>query len=270
MSDQVQIVTDSSANLPAWIAENMGIIVVDLHTLGKASEATTAGLSALELTAVYARALERGGDRGVVAIHIGKELSHTWANAVTAAGVFEKSAVRVVDTDAAGMGLGMAALMAATKARAGEDLQACAEAAAAVLEHTQTFIYVHKLDALRKSGRLSTTTKLSAALTARPIFRLRDGSFELAGKARTGAKAMVRLTELIAAETAEEPVTVAIQQYEAREMAAGLARQVRAAVPVGSTVFIVDISEALAVHTGPGAIAVSIVQSGCTNLPVDN
>ena len=63
---------------------------------------------------------------------------------------------------------------------------------------------------------------------------------------------------------------MAIQQYEAREMAAGLARQVRAAVPAGSTVFIVDISEALAVHTGPGAIAVSIVQSGCTNLPVDN
>ena len=267
MTPTVQIITDSSSNLPTWIAENMGITVVDLHTLGAADEATTAGLSALELTAVYARALERGGDRGVVAIHVGKELSHTWANAVTAAAVFDTGAVRVVDTDSMGMGLGLAALTAATHATAGEDVAECAAAAAEVLANTDTLIYVHKSDALRKSGRLSATTMLSAALTARPIFRLRNGAFELAAKARTGAKAMAKLVEMVAAGAQEEPVVVAIQQHEARELAAGLARQLRPVLPEESTVFVVDISPALAVHAGPGSIAVSIVHSQCTNFP---
>ena len=73
----VRVVTDSSSNLPAWVAEELHIEVVELHAMGD----TTAGLSALELAATYARQLERGGDDGLVALHIGKELSSTWSNA---------------------------------------------------------------------------------------------------------------------------------------------------------------------------------------------
>uniref|UniRef100_UPI003734C7EF DegV family protein n=1 Tax=Corynebacterium variabile TaxID=1727 RepID=UPI003734C7EF len=66
---------------------------------------TTAGLGPLELTAAYARLLERGGDEGVVALHLSRELSSTWTSATQAAGVFH-GLVEVLDTRSAGMVLG--------------------------------------------------------------------------------------------------------------------------------------------------------------------
>ena len=128
----VHVVTDSSSCLTQEMADKAGVTIVDLHTSGKGAERTTAGLGALELTACYARLLERGGDDGVVAVHISKELSATWSNATTAAGIFD-GLVRVLDTNSVAMTNGFAALKAAEVAREGGSLDEVAKAAQAVI-----------------------------------------------------------------------------------------------------------------------------------------
>lgn len=193
----VHIVTDSSSCLPAELAERHGVTVMPLHVAGTGSEATTAGLGALELTAMYARLMERGGDDGVVAIHLSKELSATWSNAVSAAGIFDGK-VKVLDTNSAGMVLGFAAIEAADSAAAGAGLEEVAQVARQTIADCELLLYVHKLDALRRGGRLSTgQSLLTTALATKPIFRLADGKLLLANKTRTQAKAMNKLVDRV-------------------------------------------------------------------------
>ncbi|MDN8605192.1 DegV family protein [Corynebacterium ureicelerivorans] len=258
----VRVVVDSSAGLPAEVVRELDITVADMHVVGAGEEKGTSGLSSLELAACYARQLERGGDDGVVALHLSKALSSTWSAAVAASAVFPGT-VRVVETDAAGMSVGAAAMAAATVAREGGDLAACEAMAKSTLARAETWIYLHQLDDLRKSGRLPTgTAVLSAALLAnKPILRMHDGKLELAGKTRTQSKAFAKLTELVVERAAREPVFAAIQHADAAEAAGQLGAMLEEGLPPGSRVMLEPLVDVLAVHTGPGAIGLSVVFS---------
>ena len=258
----VRVVVDSSAGLPAEVVRELDITVADMHVVGAGEEKGTSGLSSLELAACYARQLERGGDDGVVALHLSKALSSTWSAAVAASAVFPGT-VRVVETDAAGMSVGAAAMAAATVAREGGDLAACEAMAKSTLARAETWIYLHQLDDLRKSRRLPTgTAVLSAALLANKlILRMHDGKLELAGKTRTQSKAFAKLTELVVERAAREPVFAAIQHADAAEAAGQLGAMLEEGLPPGSRVMLEPLVDVLAVHTGPGAIGLSVVFS---------
>ncbi|MEJ5928598.1 DegV family protein [Corynebacterium sp. H128] len=257
----VRIVTDSSAGLPADIVEELDITVVPLHVMSRGGATSTAGLSALELTAAYARQLERGHDEGVLALHLSKELSSTWSNATAAAAVFDDT-VRVVDTNSAGMAVGAAAMAAARLAKQGADLERCYEAAVNTLERADLFLYLHRIEDMRKSGRLSPATALmSSALATRPIMTIRGGKVELAAKTRTQTKAFIKLVEMIAEKAGGKPVFIAIQQTEAREAAKALLKTMQAVLAEGTSYLTSELDDAIGAHVGPGALAVSVVYS---------
>ena len=258
----VRVVVDSSAGLPAEVVRELDITVADMHVISSGEDKGTSGVSSLELAACYARQLERGGDDGVIALHLSKSLSSTWSAAVAASAVFPGT-VKVVETDAAGMTIGAAAMAAATVAQEGGDLAACEEMAKSTLARSETWVYLHQLDDLRKSGRLPTgTAVLSAALLAnKPILRIHDGKLELAGKTRTQSKAFAKLTELVVERAGGQPVFAAIQHADADEAADQLASLLEAQLPEGSRVMCEPLVDVLAVHTGPGAIGLSVVFS---------
>lgn len=254
----VHVVTDSSSCVPRELADKVGLTILDLHTSGSGQERTTAGLGALELTATYARLLERGGDDGVVAIHISKELSATWSNAATSAAIFD-GLVRVMDTNSVGMCNGYAALKAAEVAQAGGSLDEVARAAQKIIEDSNMWLYLHRLEMMRKGGRLSTgQTLLTTALAIKPILHLDEGRVALAAKTRTQAKAMDKLVEFVGAVTIKEAaraaaegdaarsVRVAVHQNEAFESAEKLVAKIEAKVE--------QIRTAAAKHEGPFAI----------------
>ena len=258
----VRVVVDSSAGLPAEVVRELDITVADMHVISSGEDKGTSGVSSLELAACYARQLERGGDDGVIALHLSKSLSSTWSAAVAASAVFPGT-VKVVETDAAGMTIGAAAMAAATVAQEGGDLAACEEMAKSTLARSETWVYLHQLDDLRKSGRLPTgTAVLSAALLAnKPILRIHDGKLELAGKTRTQSKAFAKLTELVVERAEGQPVFAAIQHADAEEAAEQLAASLESQLPEGSRVMREPLVDVLAVHTGPGAIGLSVVFS---------
>lgn len=259
----VRIITDASSCLPESIAADLDITVLPIHQVTVDEETTTAGLTALELAAAYGREMQKGVDPatgkdcGVVAIHLAKELSSTWSAAVTAAGVFD-GAVRVVDTDSVGMVLGEAAMAAARAAQAGADVDECARIASLVTGRSHLWLYVTKVDALRKSGRMSTGSAMLTTLPFKPIFALTNGAFSVASRTRTQAKALERLVELVIETAGGEVAYVAVHHSEADAVARDVADQLRAALASGSKVMEVELSPALKVHTGPGAVAVSL------------
>ncbi|AZA08750.1 DegV family protein [Corynebacterium pseudopelargi] len=255
----VRIVTDSSSGLPVDLAQELGITVVDLHVMQSSGEQSTAGLSALELTAAYARQLERGGDAGVVALHLSKELSSTWSAATQAAAIFD-GLVHVVDTQTIGMAVGAAAMAAAKVAAEGADVHTCAEVARDVLGRSETWLYLHRLDAIKKSGRISAATAVvSSALATKPLMRVEHGRLELAFKTRTQSKAFARLVEAIRQRAASAPVFVMIQHFDAANEAAELQRQMERQLASGSSFLSCPLEPTAAVHAGPGAIGVSVV-----------
>jgi len=259
----VRIVVDSAAGIPERIAEQLDITVAPLHVMEDEGDgSSTSGLSSLELAAIYARQLERGGDDGVVALHLSKNLSSTWSAAVSASAVFPDT-VRVIDTDTAGMAIGAAAMAAGSLARDGASLDECEEMAKATIERSETWLYLNQLDGLRRSGRLSTgTAVLSAALLAtKPILRLNGGKLELAGKTRTQTKAFSKLTELVLERAEGQPVFAAIQHAGAEAAAGSLAETLRSVLPEGSNVMVEPLVDALAIHTGAGAVGLSVVFS---------
>lgn len=258
----VRIVTDSSSGLPAEVVEELGITVVDLHVMHEddGPDTSTAGLSSLELVAAYARQLERGGDEGVLALHLAKELSSTWSAAVQAAAVFPDNQVRVVETGSVGMAVGAAVMTAAKLASEGADLDTCEEIAADTLRRSATWVYLHGIEDIRRSGRISTGTALSATLLAtKPIMQVREGRLELVGKTRTQQKAFTRLIELVIERAGGRPVFVAIQHNDAADAAAHLEDMLRAVLAEGSSIMTLPMEGTLAVHAGGGAIGVSAV-----------
>ena len=258
----VRIVTDSSSGLPADVVEELGITVLDLHVLDREGreEASTSGLGSLELAAAYARQLERGGDDGVVALHLSNQLSSTYSAAVTASGVFDDK-VRIVDTASVGMAVGAAAMAAASLALSGASLDECQAKAEETLRNSATWVYLHRIDEMRRSGRISTGTAImSAALLAiKPIMEIREGRLELAGKTRTQTKAFAKLVELVLERTKGEPAFVAIQHNDAELAAQQLRDLLEEILPAGSSFMVLPLTPALAIHTGAGAIGVSAV-----------
>lgn len=258
---QVRVLVDSAAGLPEHLAEELGITVLNLHLLHDEHTSSTSGLSALELAAAYGREMERGGDRGLVALHLSKQLSSTLAAAQTAAAVFD-GLVEVIDTDSAGMAVGAAAMAAARLAADGADLAECAAMARDTLQRSETWLYLHRIEEIKRSGRITAATALvSTTLATKPIMRLEGGKLELAVKTRTQSKAFAKLVALVAQRAGGRAAFIAIQHHEATEAAHALQGQLQAALPAGSTVMVTDLSDAIAIHCGSGAIAVSAVFS---------
>ncbi|AKE40912.1 DegV family protein [Corynebacterium kutscheri] len=255
----VRIVTDSSAGLPSDIVRDLDITVVDLHILETEGEQSTSGLTALELAAAYARQLERGGDEGVVALHLSKELSSTWSAAVAASAVFDEKVV-VIDTSTVGMAIGAAAMAAASIAKDGASFADCVALAKATLERSETWLYLHRVEEMRRSGRISTTTAMwSTTLATKPIMHLVDGRIELALKTRTQSRAFLKLVEVISKRAGDKPAFVAIQHNQALEAARTLEEQLRENLAAGSSLMITEMEKTLAIHSGAGAVGVSAV-----------
>ena len=270
----VVVVTDSSARLPADLTVPLGIRVVPLHILRdgadlrdgvdampvdlyQSPQVSTAGASPTELAAVYRAALEAGGD-GVVAVHISTELSSTLGAAEHAAQGFG-GAVRVVDSQSAGMGTGFVALAAARAARQGADLEHVAAEAQAAVSRVHAYIVVQRLENLRRSGRIGTAASwLGTALAVKPLLTLTGGKLVLAQRVRTMSKAIAAMVEQVLEVVGESRAALAVHHVDNPDGAADLAATLAAAIPACGPPLVTDLGPVLGVHLGPGALGVVV------------
>lgn len=264
---RVRVVVDDSACLVPEVARDLDITVVPINHEITEDEATTSAVSPLQLCAAYARALERsskdGSDAGVVAIHLSKHMSATWANAVTATGVLDR--VTVIDTDTVGAGLGAAAIAAAKAARAGATRDEVAEVARDVSKRYRFWLFVPKLESLRRGGRIpSGQAFFSTALAMKPIISIKEGALSLVTKCRTEAKVKQRMVEFAAkmvqsASSESRPPAVLLHHADALDDVEELQAMLADALPDDTRFKILAIPESLSVHLGQGAYAVGVV-----------
>jgi DegV family protein with EDD domain len=272
----VQVVTDSSSRLPPDQLQRWGIRQVPLHVIADGVDfrdgvdpvpsaihdrphVSTSGATPAELAEVYRAALADSAGDGVVAVHISAALSSTCGSAVQAAREFGPP-VRVVNSRSAAMGVGFVALAAARCAATGADLNTVEAAARSAAARSHAFIVVHRLDNLRRSGRIGAAASwLGTALALKPLLRLdNDGRLVLAQRIRTVSKAHAAIVHQVADLVGDRRATVAVHHVDNRDAADQVAAALVKRLPQLESLTVSDMGAVLAIHVGGGAVGVCV------------
>lgn len=240
----------------ADLRDGIDDIPYDIHDRPKV---TTAGASPAELVETYRQALSDSGGDGVVAVHLSAALSSTYSAAVTAAREFGPS-VRVVNSRTAAMGVGFTAMAAARCAAAGGDLDAVETAARSALSRSHVFLVVHRLDNLRRSGRIRTTASwLGTALSLKPLLCLDvDGRLVLDQRIRTVTKAHAAMVERVAEVVGANTADVVVHHVDNHDAADALGAALTQRLPQIASLTVADMGPLLSVHVGGGALGVAV------------
>jgi len=273
----VVVVSDSSSRLQADERAQWNIREVPLHVLVDGMDlrdgiddiphdihdrpkVTTAGATPAELVETYRQALADSGGDGVVAVHLSAALSSTYSAAVTAAREFGPS-VRVVNSRSAAMGVGFVAISAARCAASGGDVDAVEAAARSALNRAHVFLVVHRLENLRRSGRIRTTASwLGTALSLKPLLRLDvDGRLVPDQRIRTVTKAHAAMVERVAGVVGSNTADVVVHHVDNHDAADSLGAALTQRLPQISSLTVADMGPVLSVHVGAGAVGVAVL-----------
>lgn len=270
----VTVVTDASARVPADLVEKWDIRVVPLHILLDGADlrdgvdeipddlhtrqATTAAATPAELAHAYQQALTDSGGDGVVAVHISSALSGTYGAAERTAADLDP-AVRVVDSKSTAMGTGFTVLAAARAAAAGDDLNSVVRVANSAVSRSHAFVVVHRLDNLRRSGRIGGAQAwLGTALALKPLLRIDDGKLVLAQRVRTVSNATAAMIERVCAVIGDGSAALAVHHVDNLSGADDVAAALAGRLPSCEPAIVSPMGPVLALHVGAGAVAVCL------------
>ncbi|MEU8796871.1 DegV family protein [Spirillospora sp. NPDC048819] len=277
MGSAVAVVTDSTASLPAGLAERHALTIVPLQiavggttrdegdiSTAEAARAlkewnpiTTSRPAPERFSDAY-RAAADSGAREIVSVHLSAAMSGTVAAARLAADAAPVP-VRVIDSGTLGMGLGFAALSAAAAAMSGGTADQVADAATRRAGLTRSLICVDTLEHLRRGGRIgAAATLLGSALMVKPLLDIRDGRIAPLEKVRTSSRALARLEELAATEAGDRRVDLGVQHLAATARAESLAARLRERVPHAEDVYVGEVGPVIGAHVGPGMLGVVV------------
>ncbi|NUQ56762.1 MAG: DegV family EDD domain-containing protein, partial [Dehalococcoidia bacterium] len=194
----VQIVTDSTCDLPREIVEEYGITVVPL-TVFFGEEALLDGVE-IGADAFYERlgtshdlprtsqpSAERfrqvyeglaGETSEIVSIHLSSKLSGTLNSASVARDQVAHGGLHIelIDSYTVSLGLGLVVLEAAAAARTGASLENVVAAARRAMDRVMVYVAVDTLDYLRRGGRIGRASSfLGSVLSIKPIVGIEDG-----------------------------------------------------------------------------------------------
>ncbi|WP_326546089.1 DegV family protein [Mycolicibacterium sp. ND9-15] len=272
----VVVVTDSSARLTPDELKQWDIRQVPLHVLvdlidlrdgidevpydiHEVPRASTAGATPADLAQTYRQALRDSGGDGVVAVHLSAALSSSYSSAVQAAREFGSS-VRVVNSRSAAMGVGFTAVAAARAAATGSDLDTVESLARSAVQRTHAFIVVHRLDNLRRSGRIGAAASwLGTALSVKPLLSLDvDGRLVLDQRIRTTSRAHAAMVDRVADLVEDRPASIAVHHVDNHDGADEVGAALTDRLPQLEMLAVRDMGPVLSIHLGTGAIGVVV------------
>jgi DegV family protein with EDD domain len=279
---RVQIVTDSTSDVPATLASELNIAVVacqvfvgdevyrdgvDLSPetyfdkLARSAELPrTSGPPVSRFVDTYRRLLAEEPDTGILSIHVAGNLSGTLNAAWAAAQMLpEPSQVEVIDSGQLSMGLGWAAIKAAEMARMGATRAEVSQGVQALLPRLRTAAMIDTLENLYKGGRISQVSAvLGTALQIKPLLSVQEGHISVWSKVRTRSRAM---KELVTRVHSWGPLAeMAVMHTGAVELAQGLVDTLHGLVPA-ERVVMGPAGSALATHLGLGAVGILALQA---------
>lgn len=264
------VVTDSTADLPAALTEARSISVVPLTVMiegqtyldgveisaaefySRNASATTSQPSPAAFAETYRRLLEDHEE--VVSLHISARLSGTYSAAVQGAEMVEPGRVRVVDTGLVSMPLGLATLVAAEMAAAGEPAEAVERKVGEVSRAASVYFVVATLENLRRGGRIGSAAALvGSVLQVKPVLTIREGEVAPMERVRTQERAIARLVELVRSADRGSGICAIVGHAAAGGQAERIAEAIE---PVCDSLLVQPLGPVVGAHAGPGTVGV--------------
>ncbi len=271
----ISIVTDSTADVPADLAERFSIRVVPaVVVMGGQSFRdgldmtrdefyrclptveplpSTASPAAGEFEEVYATLPEAP----IISLHLAAAFSGIFNAACIAAQKFG-GRVTVIDTGTVSMGIGWQVIAAAEAVASGAPLNAVLEVIASVRRRVKMFALLDTLDNLRRGGRISLMrASIGAILQVKPLLDIGDGEFFPVFQERTRRKAQAGLISLVQSFGSLE--RLAVLYSDNRALALELLEHLK---PQAQTPpLLIQATPTLGAHAGLNAVGVALVAS---------
>ena len=273
----IKIVTDSTADLPQDVADELDITIVPayINIDGKAyrdgidisqdelyqkinedrSNISTSQPPPHDFVQVFQRLLTQADQ--ILSIQVTSKLSGIYSSALQARQmVGEPAKIEIMDSSSVSMGLGMIAMAASRAASAGANFASVVEKAKQTSANIHIWGMFDTLKYVLKGGRLGKARNLiSSVINVKPMLTMRDGVFHPSGFARTRLKGIEKLLDNLAGIPRIREVGV-VYSTDAEEAAS--VRDRVAALIGNENVHISRLGAALGVHGGPGTLVMAV------------
>ncbi|TVY00702.1 DegV family protein [Cohnella terricola] len=229
----VVIVTDSTADIPLKIRQQLNISMVPLKVnFGEESfldnielqpvefyeklvsfgrPATTSQPSPADFFEVFKKLTDEG--HSVISVQLSSSLSGTYQSATIAQSMLDEGAdVTVIDSRSASYGYGKIVVEAAMMAQAGASKDEIIAKVHKMRSEIRLYFLVDTLEYLQKGGRIGKASAvLGSLLNIKPILSVDNEGFVFSfDKVRGQKRAMARIAEVLEADVKDEPVSLTI------------------------------------------------------------
>jgi len=282
-NQQVYVVTDTVAQLPADVVQQLGIEVVPaavIHCDGRdfidgvditpadayrllaqnPSEFRTASIPQQYFSDAFIKL--SAITQQILCITLSSKLSSVYQVALQASQEttdrIPDLTIRVVDSLSASGGQGLTVLTAARFAAAGHDIDAATAIAEEVRENAECLFVLDTLTEIHRSGRIpKVAAQAVGILNVKPVLRLfRDGKVHFVALARNRRKGLRRILDLAAERTHGELVDVMIGHTAVPDEAEALKNSVRDKLNCHG-IFVSEFSPVMGYAIGPGVLGIA-------------
>lgn len=284
------LMTDSSCDLPAKTADELGLTVLPLsftmegktyvnyldgremssarfyERLRGDATVVTAGVNFEAALEAMEKVLKEGKD--ILCLAFSSALSCTCGSFMSAAQElrekYKDSKIYVVDTLSASLGQGLLVYLTAQEKLNGKSIDEVRDFAENTKLHLCHWFTVDDLHHLRRGGRISAATAMiGSILSIKPIMHMDDQGRLVAVSKTQGRKRSIRalLEHMTDTATAPEKQTVFISHGDCPEDAQYLADRIRETLNV-KNIMISPVGPVIGAHSGPATLALFFLGTG--------
>lgn len=276
----VQVITDSTSDMPEGLTEELGIRVVPIY-LRFGSETYRDGVdinkdefysklassplhpatsqpNPEDFTNIYKEYCDN--TEGIVSIHISSKISGTYNSATMAKKTLESHCpIEIIDSKMNSGGLGMVVAAAARKAKSGASLSEVIDETNKAVNDVRMFGMFETMKYLARSGRVNKTiATASRILNVMPLLTFHDGEIVRAGLVRAISKGTDKIYEFVKKNT---PISeLVIVHSKIADQAEQLKQRLKAFIEE-EKIAIAELGAGLGVHGGPGVLLAAIRKS---------
>jgi DegV family protein with EDD domain len=273
----IQVVTDSTADMPEGTAAELGIRVVpiylrfgektyrdgveitkdDFYTMLASSPFHPASSqpNPEDFTGVFREYCENIG--GIVSIHISSKISGTFNSANIAKKTLNSQCpIEIIDSGLNSGGLGLVVTAAAKAAQAGGTMAEVVNEANKAVKEVRMFGMFETMKYLARSGRVNKTIAVaSSVLHVMPLLTFHEGEIVRSGLVRALSKGMDRIYDFVKNNSPIKELTVVHSQVidQAIELKKRLSEFISE-----EKISIAELGAGLGVHGGPGVLLAAI------------
>lgn len=276
---KIGVVTDSTADIPAWLLEEYKIHAVPVIIVLDGKEyvdgititreefynrlpmlktsPTTAAPSIGDFAASYETLLSQGCDH-VISIHVAGTLT-TMLNVARQAAKEFPGKVTCIDSGSLSLGIGFQVLAAAEAAEF--DLQAALDAIQSTRRRLRVVAALDTMEYLRRGGRIpAVVARLGGALSIKPVVELIEGVVKPLGAVRTTRQADERMLDLLLQQGELERLAVMHTNAERRARLLLDEAMSRAPQSMPREILLANVTAVIGAHLGPNGVGFAAVR----------